>query len=252
MSTVLKARVGFAMALAAAAGVAVVVLLGNGFEPGGVQRAVYAQESSVKLPVESPPDVAPDVAAARKAVEQKQYREAQRYLERALAHIPGHKEAVFLLVRTADLQTRELFGQEKYLEAAHRLAMTGAYVQQFAAARVEGGAEAGSMAEVLQVETALEKMDSRLRHSVAGSARKRLVEAERLANDAYRYFWFNSRGTVRKGLRQAQWVQQHFDYLDPSLQGEFFRVLNLLQGRVSNSEWQPLLAEAGMFELKSN
>ncbi len=251
MSSFLKGRFGFAMALAAAL-VAAGWVMESGSQPRAFQPAVHARELSVAVPAESPPNVAPDIAAARNALEKKQYREAQRYLERVLAHIPNHSEALSLLLRTADLQTQELIAAEKYHEAAHRMAMTEAYVQQFAAARVEGGAEAGPMADVLQAETALEKMDGRLRRAAAASARKRIAEAERLANAAYRYFWFNRRGPVRQGLRQIRWVQQHFDYLDSDVQGNYVRALNQLQSRVSGSEWKPMLAEAGMFEFASN
>lgn len=72
--------------------------------------------------------------------------------------------------------------------------------------------------------------------------------AMKRAQKARRFYWFNDRTEVIQGLREILWLIDYFDQLTPDVRGEYHSAMAALKERVSNKEWESLLAQAGYIE----
>jgi hypothetical protein len=69
-----------------------------------------------------------------------------------------------------------------------------------------------------------------------------------LADEAHHRWYsfrFNDRDKVREGLRELRWVHDRGPALSRDINGRYYQALDQLKSLVADSEWEPLLAEAG-------
>lgn len=186
-----------------------------------------------------------DVQMAGAALAQGNTPLAMDHVSRQLDRSPGDAEALALLAKCVRTLTVEACKREDHMEAL-------ALVKQLAL-RVEAAHAARSQSyEPLNDLQARNHDIADINASITASAdeqsRGHLNAAMCHAYAAYHWLGTNDRNQVRAGLQELRWVHDRGPALSKGFIGWYYQDLNQLKGLVSNSEWEPLLAEAGFVE----
>jgi len=238
--------------------VGIAVILAS-FGVGGFcyQAGVPAHAAS---PVETAPSVilsdqalptsreAPDLVSARAAVTQHNFPVALDYLNRQLARSPGDGDALALLAKCVRTMADQACRHGDQMEAEALLSQLSATLQAAHEARFKSDAPTVPLNDVDSIADDIQQISDLITASADEQAGPHIDAAMRLADEAH-HQWYtcrsNDRDKVRDGLRELRWVHDRGPALSKDLNGRYYQALDQLKSRVADSEWEPLLAEAG-------
>ena len=159
-----------------------------------------------------------------------------------------------MLVKCVTIICSEECDDADYGRAINLLAQL---LERYAAARdarMRAVGQAVLLDDLETIEAQLRAIGKAITDSADEQAEPHIVVAERHA-DAAHYHWYtcwpNDRDEVREGLRELRSVQEHGAALSPDVKGNYQQALDRLKALIADSEWQPLLTEAG-FAPKEN
>jgi hypothetical protein len=219
-------------------------------QPSAAAPAV--ETAAQPAPVVPPPPT--DIELAQAAMSRGDAGSAMLYLFRDLDREPAGQDALPMLVKCASSKCAEECGEGEYIRALSLLAQLSDRCAAARQARMGAAAQAVPLDDLETTESQVREIDQAITASADEQAGPHIVAAARHAADAH-YHWYscgpNDRGEVREGLRELRWIQEHGAPLSPDMMGKYQQALDQFKALVADSEWQPMLAEAG-FTVKEN
>lgn len=180
---------------------------------------------------------------AREAVKAGRPEVALRHLQLAHGPQPANLEVVDEFLNVASQRVTLMIESNDHQSAEGLIVWSRHIIDSTENALIEG--EPSSLLALREREEVVEKLREKLQADVRKKAHRNIKIARQRAEDSSRWYWFNRRDDVRSGLKELHWVHQRYDWLDADVRGQFHLALSELKDRVSNKEWDDLLASAG-------
>jgi hypothetical protein len=197
---------------------------------------------------------AQDITLARAALNQRNLNLALNYLERQLERLPGDKDALALMAQSVRAITVEECGNGDHVKALGLLKQLADRRQAARQARFQADAPATTLDDLVARDRDIEQIRDAITASTCEQAGPHIDAALRLADAAHHGWYtcrFNDRDKVREGLHELQWVHDRGPALSKDINGRFFQALDQLKSLVADTEWEPLLQEAGYASLRT-
>jgi hypothetical protein len=183
---------------------------------------------------------------ARRAVEDGRLELALRHLHIAYKAEFNSIDAASAIVRVTADYAAELIAEGEHIKAVNAINDAANVLVTLRNVLEHPDADPRPLEPLLQLEQELRQTYRRIQAHASEMMVEHLRSAEQSYRDAGRWYWSNRRDEVRNGLRALRPVQDRLDIVDRDTRAEFFRVLDLLKSRVSDKEWDALLASAGI------
>jgi hypothetical protein len=190
----------------------------------------------------------PDVAFARKAMAKQDVSLAIDYLDRQLIRSPGDGKALALLAKCVRASASDACGREGQMEAESLLSLLSDRVKAARQARFQPDSPDTALDDLVARDHDIQQIGESITASADEQAGPHIDAALRLDYEAH-YHWYtfcsNDRDKVREGFRELRWVHDRGSALSSDTKGRYQQAVDQLKSLISDSEWEPLLQEAG-------
>jgi hypothetical protein len=189
-----------------------------------------------------------DLEMARIALAKGNLPLALDHISRQLDRSPGDGEALTLLAKCVRTGVANACGRGDQMEAEALVSQLSLRFQAARQARFQPDAPLTPLDDLAALDRDTQQIGVLITASADEQAAPHIDAAMGLADEAHHHWYsfrFNDRDKVREGLRELRWVHDRGPVLSRDINGRYYQALDQLKSLVADSEWEPLLAEAG-------